>query len=265
MEEPTGRTTGLTNKTPWSLAALVVAVIGCGLAWWSLTRAPAPPPAAVVAAPEPAPPQAAPAGPAPAAAPTTPGETTRSLLEAVSASGEYRSWLARGDVLNRWALVADNLAEGVSPRRALPFLAPAQPFTVAQRGERTVIAPEAYRRYDRVADAVASVDPQALAAAYRALHPVLEAAWRVLGDPQGSLDAVAARALARLAAAPVVEGEVGLEAAGPVLYLFTDPALEALGGVEKHLVRMGPRNARLVKQQAAALQRALGLPAPPAR
>jgi hypothetical protein len=60
----------------------------------------------------------------------------------------------------------------------------------------------------------------------------------------------------------VVEGDVAVEAAGPVLYLFADPALEALGPVEKQLLRMGPRNARLVKQQAVALLAALQLQPP---
>jgi len=131
---------------------------------------------------------------------------------------------------------------------------------VAQRGALTVIAPESYRRYDLAGDAVASLD----AAAFRALHPVLEAAWRALGDPHGSLDAVAARALGRLAAALVAEGEVAVVAAGPVLYLFADPAQEALPAVEKHLLRMGPRNGAIVRRQAAALQRALALPMGPA-
>ncbi len=248
----------------WAMVALAVVIAGGGLAFWVLRSPPAPPapPPALVEVP--APPVAPqPSGPAPAPAPVTAGDATRARLEAVSAHPEYRTWLAKGDVLNRWALVTDNLAEGVSPRKALEPLAPARPFTVAQRGGLTVISEESYRRYDRIADAVASVDPRAFAVAYRALHPVLEAAWRALGDPHGSLDAVAARGLARLAAAPVREGEVAVEAAGPLLYLFVDPALEAQGAVEKHLLRMGPRNAKLVKRQAAALQHALGLPVPP--
>jgi len=48
-----------------------------------------------------------------------------------------------------------------------------------------------------------------------------------------------------------------------VLYLFADPALEAKDAVDKHLLRIGPRNARIVKAKAAALQQALGLPAAP--
>jgi hypothetical protein len=254
---------GAWGRTEWLLAALAAAVLGAGLAFWYLRRAPPPPVTVAAPTPSPAPAPAPPAGPAPAPAPATPSDATRAALEAVSAHPAYRAWLAAGDVLNRWAVVTDNLAEGVSPRRALDFLAPARPFTVAQRGATTVVAPESYRRYDRFADAVASVDPAAFAAAYRALHPVLEAAWRALGDPHGSLDAVAARALSRLAAAPLVEGDVEVQPAGPVLYLFADPALEARDAVDKHLLRLGPRNARIVARKAQALQQALGLP--PAR
>jgi DUF3014 family protein len=257
---------GAWGRTEWLLTALAVAVLAGGLAFWWVRRTPPPPPP-TLAEPAPPPPPAAapPTGPAPAPAPTTPTDATRAALEAVSAHPDYRAWLSAGDVLNRWAVVTDNLAEGVSPRRVLEFLAPQKPFTVAQRGADAVIAPESYRRYDRFADAVASVDPAAFAAAYRALHPVLEAAWRTLGDPHGSLDAVAARALSRLAAAPVVEGDVLVVPGGPVLYLFADPALEARDAVDKHLLRMGPRNARLVKAKAAALLKALELKPAPAR
>lgn len=256
------------GRLEWTLLVLAVVVLGGGGVFWLLRRSPPPPPPPppVVAEPAPPPPVAPPppSGPPPAPAPTTTGDATQALLEAVSAHPAYRAWLKAGDVLNRWAVVTDNLAEGVSPRRALELLQPAKPFTVAQRGDVTVIAPESYRRYDRFGDAVASVDPKAFAAAYRALHPVLEAAWRTLGDPHGSLDATAAKALGRLAAAPVADGDVAVEPAGPVLYLFADPKLEALGAVEKHLLRLGPRNARIVKQKAAALLTALGLKAAPA-
>lgn len=255
------------GRSEWLLVALAVAVLAGGLAFWWVRRSPPPPPPTLAepAPPPPPAPAAPPAGPAPAPAPATPSDATRAALEAVSAHPDYRAWLAAGDVLNRWAVVTDNLAEGVSPRRALELLAPRKPFTVAQRGADTVIAPESYRRYDRVGDAVASVDPAAFAAAYRVLHPVLEAAWRALGDPHGALDVVAAKALRRLAAAPVVEGDVVVVPGGPVLYLFADPALEARDAVDKHLLRMGPRNAGLVKAKAAALLKALDLKAPPPR
>ena len=96
--------------------------------------------------------------------------------------------------------------------------------------------------------------------AYRALHRPLEAAYRALGDPQGALDAVAARALDRLAAAPVLDRAPALlPAQTGDLWIFQDPKLEALGAVEKQIIRLGPSNGRIVKSQAAAVRAALGL------
>jgi hypothetical protein len=45
------------------------------------------------------------------------------------------------------------------------------------------------------------------------------------------------------------------------VYPFADPKLESLGEVEKHLLRMGPRNAGVVQGKARELLAALGLPA----
>jgi hypothetical protein len=188
----------------------------------------------------------------------------RSLVEAFSSDPRFRRWLPEGDLVRRWVVVTDNLAEGVSPRRQLGFLAPARPFSVERRGGREVIAPASYRRYDDFADVVATVDAQAVARAYRSLHAVLEAAYRALGYPDASLDHVTARALHRIEAAPVRDGEVEVVGEG-TLYEFADARLERLGAVEKHLLRMGPRNTRLLQAKAREILLALGLrPAPEA-
>ena len=157
-------------------------------------------------------------------------------------------------------VVTDNLAEGVSPRRQLEFLAPPHPFTAAASGDRMVIAPESYARFDGFAATVATVDAHALASAYRALHPVIEAAYRALGYPGASLDRVTARALRRIAAAPVADGPVAIVRTAPGgPYLLADAGLERLPAVEKQLLRMGPRNTRLLQAKARELLRALRL------
>jgi hypothetical protein len=69
------------------------------------------------------------------------------------------------------------------------------------------------------------------------------------------------RALRRLEVAPVREGPVFVEADENV-YTFADAKLEALGPVEKHLLRMGPRNTRLVQAKAREIEAALGLGKP---
>jgi hypothetical protein len=163
--------------------------------------------------------------------------------------------------VRRWAIVADNVAEGASPRRQLAQVAPRGPFTVEQRGGATVIAAASYARYDAFGDAVASVDAAALAALYRAVHAPVEAAYRALGYPSAPFEAVVVRALHRIETAPVVDGAVAVRDEGGI-FVFADPRLETQREVEKHLLRMGPRNTRLVQEKARELREALGLPGP---
>jgi hypothetical protein len=187
-------------------------------------------------------------------------EGARALLEGVSANPLFRSWLGLKDLVRRWAVVTANVAEGTSPRKFLEPLAPHGKFSVASAGDGLVVAPESYARYDGIAAAIDSIDARALASAYRRLHGAIEAAYVALGYPAGSLDRATARALRRIVETPVPRGEVRVEPAEG-LYAYADPALESLGDVEKHLLRLGPRNERLVQAKARELRDALGLPA----
>jgi hypothetical protein len=154
--------------------------------------------------------------------------------------------------------VTDNLAEGESPRKALSFLAPARLFSTVSRDGRTFVAAASYSRYDGFAALVDGVDAAAAAGAYRALRGPVEAAYRALGYPDGSLDRATARALGRLAGTPVPQGEVEV-VAEEGQFVYADPKLEDLPDVEKHLLRMGPRNGRLIQAKARQLLKALGL------
>jgi hypothetical protein len=189
-------------------------------------------------------------------------EEVRALADTVSPSELYRRTLAQGDVARRAAVLIDNLAQGASPRRQLEPLRPERPFAVLRREGGAVIDPGSYARYDAFADAVSSVDARAAAKVYWSLHTVLELAYRALGYPEGSLDAVTARALHGIAGAPVVEGDVEVEERDGV-FVFRDERLEAAREVDKHLLRMGPRNTRVVQAKARELLEALGLPTRP--
>lgn len=258
MEQPKS-TLSRPSRAPWLILLLLLGIAAVfAVRWWRSQPGPVPQPAPVAAE---APPDAgAGAGPGAdggTAGPVSPADQ-RALVEAISPNALFRRWAAEGDLLRRWAIVTDNLAEGVSPRGQLAFLAPARPFSVLDRSGETVIAPAAHHRYDDVGDVVASIDAPAAARCYRALHGVLQSTYRALGYPGADLDAVTARALRRLVAAPVRDEELVVRKEGDV-FVYADPRLEGLGPVEKHLLRMGPRNARLVQAKAKALLEALGL------
>lgn len=252
--EPTKRRRSLTRGEWLAVAVSVVLLAVAIFVWVEKPSAPGASPAPVAA--EAAAPATAVEGPAP----TVADPEARTSLEALSANAAFRRWLAKAeDLVRRGAVTIDNLAQGVSPRKALAVLAPTRPFKAVRRGSREVIAPESYARYDEFADAVASLDAAAFARVYGELHPALEGAYRELGYPGGSLDAATGRALRRIEAAPVAEGDVALSPDRGV-YAFADPRQEQLGDVEKHLLRMGPRNTRLLQEKARALRVALNLP-----
>jgi hypothetical protein len=168
-------------------------------------------------------------------------------------------WLANEALIRRFVAVVDNVADGVSPRSQLGFLAPTDEFRVIHRGERVFLDPRSYARYDEVADVLASLDPRGCADAYRQLQRLLEEAYRELGRTDRTFDGALRAAIARLLATPILDGEVELEPR-VISYRFADPALEARGVAEKHLLRMGPRNVRRIQEQLRLVAAALGMP-----
>ncbi|MFT3912719.1 MAG: DUF3014 domain-containing protein [Anaeromyxobacteraceae bacterium] len=241
------------SPLPWILLALAV-IAGGVYAWFRLRTPPAEPaPVAQQAAP-------APVEPEPTPEQAAAGEAKLpDLLPKVSANPLVQKGLSGNDVVRRVVVVVDNLAEGVTPRRELAFLAPEGKFEATRTGAGLVISPASCARYDAFGDAVASVDEQAVAAAWRVARPALQTAYRMLGYPGIAFDRALGKALRRIANAPVKDGEVALVDQSGV-YTYADPKLEALPAVEKHLLRMGPRNGRLVQAKARALLTALGLP-----
>ena len=254
MESERPRTT-IRPPSPAPLVLVVLAVVAAaaGGLWWYLKTAPTPPPPPVAAAPT------AVEAPAAATGPAVDAATQRSLVEAISANPLLRGLLGAPDLARRWAVAVENLANGVVPRKQVEPFAPAGSFAVVRRGATAYIDPRSYQRYDRVGDAVASVDVDKLVIAYAALRPALEAAYRALGYPDGSIDKAAARALHRIEIAPVRDGEVAVVEGTGATWAYADPALERLGEVDKQILRMGPRNGRILQAKAREISQALGM------
>ena len=182
----------------------------------------------------------------------------RDLLKGLSSRPELAAWLATDGLIRNIVATVDAIANGTSPSTQLRRLAPAGPFRVEPRGDDFVIDARSYRRYDGIADTVASLDAQGIARAYSILRPRLQEAYRELGYPEGNFDDAVERAIVRLLNTPVVDREVDVQPA-PVLYQFTDPGLERLAPAQKQLLRMGPRNGRLVHDKLREIALALGI------
>jgi hypothetical protein len=197
------------------------------------------------------------AGPAaaqrPADVPLPPTEKSdgqmRQDLGTLSSRPEWAQWLTASDLLDRFVVTVDNVAEDVNPRKQLDFVK-----VDRQRSENLDTA-----RYDRIADVIASIDAKGAAQVVRGLHPLLESAYHKLGYPDRKFDQVAAKALQRIVDAPLEEKPARLVPKGGENFAWADPKLEGQGPVEKLLLRMGPRNTRLIQNKAREVAAALDL------
>ncbi len=90
------------------------------------------------------------------------------------------------------------------------------------------------------------------------MEPLFDQAYQDLGFPAGDFDKPLARAIRRVLSTPI-PAETATIQRRVTNYRFTDPALEALGPIEKHLLRMGPSNAREVQEKLRLMRSAMGL------
>jgi len=249
----------------WALVVLGLTLV-LGVSFWLFRPRPAPPDASPAPAAS-----VTPSSPTPAPTALLPpldgsDAIVRDLTKALSTHPLFALWLGQKELIRTLAALVLNVQEGESPRAHLAFLAPRSGFAVIERRSgRLLLDPAGYTRYDAVADAAQSLDPDSCARAYRVLEPLFESAYRELGHPEGGFAKALHAALGKLLEVPILEGEIPLvRVEKPVLlYEFFDERLEALSIPQKHLLRMGPRNVARIQAQLRGLAQALGEPSAP--
>lgn len=187
-------------------------------------------------------------------------DLVRTLVRALSSHPGVAAWLATEGRIRNFTLVVTNIAEGKAPAASLRMLRPASPFRVVERSDDLYLDPQTYERYAGLAGAVASIDPAGGARLYATLKPRIEEAHRELGELDTPFDRTLERAIVLLLKTPIEEGPVRVEPRG-IVYGFADEDLEDLTAAQKQLLRMGPRNARVVQRTLRAIAVALGIPA----
>ena len=182
----------------------------------------------------------------------------RTLVQALSESPAVMAWLPTNGLIRNFTVVVANIADGVTPAKLLKVLKPAAAFRVVDRGG-TYVDPRSYDRYNSIADAVASIDPAGAAKLYATLKPRIEEAHRDLAASSESFDRTLERAIVALLDTPNVDSPPRLRPKG-IGYGYVDDRLEDLTPAQKQLLRMGPRNVRIVKARLREIALALGIP-----
>jgi hypothetical protein len=185
----------------------------------------------------------------------------RELVRQLTSHPRVLAWLATNGLVRNFTVAVENIADGATPARHLRVLQPASEFLVTERAGDLHIDPRSYERYDSLAAAVASIDPANAAQLYATLKPRLEEASRELGTGE-AFDRTLERAIVSLLRTPVRDAPVRVRTQPQGIgYGFADAELEGLTAAQKQLLRMGPRNARIIQSSLRAIALALGIPA----
>jgi hypothetical protein len=186
---------------------------------------------------------------------------TRQMLKGLSPHGKMGDWLRSKNIVRVMTAAIDNIAAGKSPRANLGFLFQGQVFPVNEKGEKIYLDPKGYERYDLLADAFASLNTSRTVQAYEKAKPLFQEAYRELGYPQKDFQTTLIQAIKKILEAPAVETEVLLKEEGKgVNYLYVDGALEDLNEIQKHMLRMGPKNTKKIQQKLREIAIGLGVP-----
>lgn len=185
----------------------------------------------------------------------------RRLAEGISSRPRVASWFVPDDLVRRFVVAVTNVANGRSPEEQVDFMDVEGDFQVRSEEGRMVVDPASYRRYDGLVAAFVSLDPDGSASLYRRLRPLFDEAYRELGLGGEGFDPVLARAVGNLLAVQLPAPPVEVQPQEAV-YGYVDPELEARTPAEKHLMRMGPDNARRVQEKLRELAARVGLEVP---
>ena len=249
-------------------AALVALALAAGAALYFGLRPDAEPPQASAAPSEP--------GPRPAPPPEPPDEPepepilldasdglVRELLPALTAHPRLAAWLATDDLVRRFVVAVDNVADGSNPARHVPFLRPRSRVRIRTGDSGLRLDPAGFQRYGELTEVIASFDVEGAAEIYRQLEPVMDAAYGELGYPDTPFSVALRRAVVRVLETPAVAPDP-LVVPAASFFAYDDDRLEELPPVQKQLLLLGPDNLRAVQAAARAIATAIGIPDLPA-
>jgi hypothetical protein len=157
------------------------------------------------------------------------------------------TWLAPNQLIRKFVAFTDNVARGQVAKEPVRSLAPEGPFLVQKIDEKTFELDHAsYIRYTPFVEIAVSVDAKRAAEFYFLLRPLFQVAHAELGYGNQVFDDVMFQSIGRLLETPRIEGQVRL-VQPVVMYKFEDAKLESLSAAQKQLIRMGPKNTRLLQ------------------
>jgi len=125
-------------------------------------------------------------------------------------------------------------------------------IVVMSSGDNTVLSEKNYDRYREYMELLKRANLQKISAYYHHNYSLFQAAYQDLGN-QGYFNDKLIEAIDLIISTPEVKEPIRLKH-NSIRYEFADPELESLPAIQKIVLRMGPRNANLLKEKSKELR-----------
>ncbi|MGR9051246.1 MAG: DUF3014 domain-containing protein, partial [Gammaproteobacteria bacterium] len=168
-------------------------------------------------------------------------------------SPELAPWLKSDHLIENGIVIINDFAEGQRLAKHMRTFKLQEAF-VADSDEQGLYVPgDGYRRYDPFVAAIDAISIPEAVALYTTFKPLARQVFDRFDYPADyDVDDIVKKATAEILAAPVIESRINLIRTS-VNYKFADPKLEALSPVQKQMLRMGPRNTRILQNKLRLL------------
>lgn len=168
------------------------------------------------------------------------------------------AWFTTDQLIRKVVLIANDFAQAIRVSKHMSFLRLAEPFAVEQDGNELYIAPKNYQRFSTFVQAIQAVDAKSFVGFYQKFRPLTLQVFAELSYPKDiSLESIIKKAAGEIISAPIVKERIPLIRPS-IYYRFADPNMEALNGVQKQMIRLGPENTLILQNKCRELLVALG-------
>jgi|TARA_B100000315_G_scaffold256614_1_gene302944 hypothetical protein len=177
----------------------------------------------------------------------------RDGVASLSGHGGITDWLGVDELIRKFVVLVDNVARGNIPRQHVPFLTPRGKFTVTAGNEEVQYLDErSYSRYDLVTEIFISLDTHKAVEFYSLVKPLFHEAFVDLGYPNRRFEDMIFISIGRLLETPDLPQPIALVQPS-VMYKFANPRVERLSPAQKQLIRMGPKNTKVIKEKLSEI------------
>lgn len=161
-------------------------------------------------------------------------------------------------VIRNIVATIDNLPQQRVSANIMPFKPATGKFVTVGSEEHLTIGPKNADRYTSYVRIAKAIDARKLIEIYASFYPLFQQAYEELGYPNKNFNDQLLETIDDLLDTPDIKGPVKL-VQPKYFYLYADPDIEALSIGQKIMIRLGSKNAKIVKNKLLEIKQELAL------